>query len=102
MDAKPSIGALLANALIAAGAPIGVGLFPRMHRPQRVSHRRCPCRPQHSGLGQACEHRRMGLDLTLIVKAPQHDRFEVMLLSATSPLLVALSQIELTNGTMLH
>jgi hypothetical protein len=44
----------------------------------------------------------MGLDLTLIVKAPQHDRFEVMLLSATSPLLVALSQIELTNGTMLH
>jgi Kef-type K+ transport system membrane component KefB len=36
MDANPSLGALLAIALVAATAPIVVGLFPRMHLPQVV------------------------------------------------------------------
>ena len=36
MDTNPSLGALLAIALVAAVAPIVVGLFPRLHVPQVV------------------------------------------------------------------
>jgi Kef-type K+ transport system membrane component KefB len=36
MDANPGLEALLATALIAAAAPIIVGLFPRLHLPQVV------------------------------------------------------------------
>ena len=36
MEANPALGALLAIALVAAAAPIVVGLFPRLHIPQVV------------------------------------------------------------------
>src|SRR5664279_1808777 len=36
MAANPSLGTLLAIALVAAGAPIIVGMFPRLHLPQVV------------------------------------------------------------------
>jgi Kef-type K+ transport system membrane component KefB len=138
MEANPSLGALLAIALVAATAPIVVGLFPRLHLPQVVVFLLGGVLIGPAVLGWAEPAgvapfvslvSGMSLDLASIARSPGRvlvffalllvvrgapvlviyrrslalrERFELMLLSATSlPLLVALSHIGLANGTML-